>query len=323
MLPTGRIALVALCLFMCGCGSEGEGRQGQGSGLVRIPLVDPIDYAALGRGRVCFERVVPSGQGGGVFVIDAAARQAWGLAANGLITAGIFHEAAISPDGARIAYSSLTDLITFWDIYEMPADGGVPTRVSGGTNNEGSPAWTPGSDLIWWTGTEVIEGSHGALDVLKNTREAISVTGTRVIALGAYGLFIRGASAYRPLMAPNENMLAAPAFSPDGVELAWIQVRGAYGSQAAMDVVVARADAVAAESVTSLPLPGGLLTWFGGNNLSLDWSPDGRRLVFNRPESGTTSHIFVVGRDGTGLQQITSAPGVADRSVSWSHLPAP
>jgi Tol biopolymer transport system component len=72
-----------------------------------------------------------------------------------------------------------------------------------------------------------------------------------------------------------------------------------------------------------LSLPGGLMQWAGGNNFSLAWSPDGRRLAFNRPESSTTGHVFVVSRDGGSPTQITSAPGVGDRSVSWSYLPRP
>ena len=75
--------------------------------------------------------------------------------------------------------------------------------------------------------------------------------------------------------------------------------------------------------IATLPLPDGLMRWSGGNNLSLAWSPDGQRLAFNRPESSTTGHVFVVSRDGARLTQITSTPGVGDRSVSWSYLPRP
>jgi Tol biopolymer transport system component len=59
--------------------------------------------------------------------------------------------------------------------------------------------------------------------------------------------------------------------------------------------------------------------WIGANNLSLCWMPDGSRLVFTVPESELIGHIWVVHADGTGLAQLTSAPGAWDRSISCSR----
>jgi Tol biopolymer transport system component len=265
--------------------------------------VDRVDYDALGSGRLCFERLVFSGSGDGVFVIDASARRAWGFAASGNYVGGLFQEPAISPDGLRIAYSSLTDLVTFYDIYTIPTDGGLPAQASRGAEQDFLPFWTPWSELRWGGDT---------------SRRTVSVTGAQAFAQG--GRLYAGAV---PRDERPQSWLDAPAFSPDGTELAWVRARNANTVATSMDIVVADPKGDQPETIATLPLPGGLMNWSGGNNLSLAWSPDGRRLAFNRPESATTGHVFVVSRDGSRLTQITSAPGVGDRSVSWSYLPRP
>lgn len=307
--------LAAISFGGNGCGGSGGApslRSPPATPPPPIALVDPVDYGALGSGRLCFERIVSnSGPGGGVFVIDAGARRAWGFF-NGDYIGGVFDEPAISPDGLRIAYSSLTDLVTFYDIYVIPADGGFPVRALGGSESESLPAWTPGSELICCpTG----DGQ---------TRETVSVTGDRAVAAsgGALLVFYRSGYPTRVYEGPQVR-LDAPAFSPDGTELAWVRVRDVQTGGTGMDVVVGEPDGSHPEKIATLPLPGGLMRWSGGNNLTLAWSPDGRRLAFIRPESPETAHVWVVGRDGTGLSQITSAPGVGDRSVSWSYLPRP
>lgn len=268
-----------------------------------ITLVDSVDYDAIGSGRLCFERLVSSGRGDGVFVIDARARRAWGFAATADYVGGLFSEPAISPDGLRIAYSSLTDLVTFWDIYTMPADGGFPAQATTGADQEFLPFWTPWSELRWGGDT---------------SRHTVSVTGARAFAQG--GKLYLGTV---KLDAGPQDWLDAPAFSPDGTELAWIRARNANTVATSIDIVVSDPDGGHPKTIATLPLPDGLMRWQGGNNLSLAWSPDGRRLAFNRPESAATGHVFVVSRDGTSLAQITSAAGVGDRSVSWSYLPRP
>lgn len=306
--------LPALIAGVGGCGGGGGSSPAVSSPATPPPpiaLPDPLAYDALGSGRLCFERVVPSGPGGGVFVIDASARRTWGFG-------GLGQEPAISPDGSRIAYSSLTDLVTSWDIYTIPADGGFPARAGGSSNIDGMPAWTPASQLIWSS-----EGDGSGLE----TRDSVSVTGLRAVGLRVGWTRVidvyRGAVVVARVNTDPHTALVAPAFSPDGNELAWIRVWDWDTVATRMDVVAGEPDGSHAGTIVALSLPGGLMQWAGGNNFSLAWSPDGRRLAFNRPESSTTGHVFVVSRDGGPPTQITSAPGVGDRSVSWSYLPRP
>ena len=61
------------------------------------------------------------------------------------------------------------------------------------------------------------------------------------------------------------------------------------------------------------------INWAGGNELSVCWSPDGTKLLFNKTGNGLESHIYIINNNGGELKQITNEPGVCDRSVSWSR----
>jgi Tol biopolymer transport system component len=116
----------------------------------------------------------------------------------------------------------------------------------------------------------------------------------------------------------------SPSWSPDGARLAFLETTSdsaAGYSEIGLAVKVMNADGSNVTTITTVPgsnapVSGG---WLGANNLSLCWMPDGSRLVFNLPESELIGHVWVVRADGTGLAQLTSAPGAWDRSVSCSR----
>jgi WD40 repeat protein len=81
-----------------------------------------------------------------------------------------------------------------------------------------------------------------------------------------------------------------PAWSPDGKQIAFFSDR-AGGN---LDLWVMNADGSGAHQLISIPLGG----------YSVDWSPDGRQLVFNIGVTGT-DNFWLINSDGTGLRQLS------------------
>jgi Tol biopolymer transport system component len=45
--------------------------------------------------------------------------------------------------------------------------------------------------------------------------------------------------------------------------------------------------------------------------LHFSWSPDGSRIAL------TNGHVFIVNKDGSGLEQITTYPVASEGAISW------
>jgi TolB protein len=121
---------------------------------------------------------------------------------------------------------------------------------------------------------------------------------------------------YRVLRQPQPKRLFTPCFiwTPDGRRLA-CEGQGQTDPSLTGIYTIRVSDGRGLTRITSNP---------GGDDLPIDYSPDGRRLVFvrtdpSRPTSPPDANraLFVVNADGSGVHRITPW-GFADDDGSWS-----
>jgi Tol biopolymer transport system component len=196
-----------------------------------------------------------------------------------------------------------------------------------------SPVPNP-SDLTQLTHFAAGPGGQVVCPIILGNDPTVSTSSQGLLAFACQGLEVdilspdgSPSAAYVPSRSDRRHwpLEFSPKWSPDGTRLAFIETISdsatSYGL-VAVTVKVINADGTNVTTIASAPgqnaphVNGG---WAGLNNLSLCWMPDGSRLVFNVPESDLVGHLWVVGSDGTGLAQLTSAPAAWDRSVSCSR----
>ncbi len=186
-------------------------------------------------------------------------------------------DAAYSPDGSRIAFTSRRKGNE--DIFVMNADGtnlrqltsNPLALLSPGINDfsDYAPAWSPDGRQIAFTTAR----NNGMMSYIE------------------WDIYIMNADGSNPHRFTSRAV--EPAWSPDGK---WI----AYASAGRFSDIYA----IPAETVSE----GLAVTQF--NNAAVaspDWSPDGKRIVFSKDDYGTdATEIYVVGTDGSGLTQLTT-----------------
>jgi Tol biopolymer transport system component len=336
------------------CGSSSDGATNPYP-LPVVPALESVPYALLGSGKVAFERIGASGYDA-IYVIDATAMSsahsfdttlAWGpaLSPDGrrlaymhltdLTTGWDVYVANIdgtgvqqatrftqqespptwTPDGAKIVVPRVVGSSLVRNVYSQSpvANPGDVIQLTNFTLGTGGVPACPiiffDSDVLVAISTQgelAFACSFGEIDVLSSNG-----------AVSASYLPVRDDRRHWP------NVFAA-SWSPDGTRLAFVETTTDSAmnyAEIGLAVKVMNADGsnvttVAIGAGSNAQVGGG---WIGPNNFSLCWMPDGSRIVFNVPESGLVGHLWVVRVDGTGLAQLTSAPGAWDRSVSCSR----
>jgi hypothetical protein len=154
-------------------------------------------------------------------------------------------------------------------------------------------------------------------------------TDSHRIVFGRYdssndGLFLMNADG------SGQHMLTSfgndPVFSPNGALLAYgydgIRISNANGSGSHRIATNRKTQTVS----------GGVVTRFSEFNREPNWSPDGHRIVFAREDDTSTLKcapsctetrsdaidVWVMNADGSGLRQLTNAPGFAEEDPQFS-----
>ena len=102
----------------------------------------------------------------------------------------------------------------------------------------------------------------------------------------------------------NDLLEAAPAWSPDGSQIAFF----AGETADATNVYVVNADGTGAANITNQE---------SGFNEDPTWSPDGTMIAFWSDRTGD-HEIFAMRLDGTGLVNLSNSPE-ADENPSWGR----
>ncbi len=185
-------------------------------------------------------------------------------------------EAAWSPDGTRIVFSSDRDAIAEdnYQLYVMNADGSNLTRLTYTERNDIHPSWSPdGSRIAFhsWCGLATINADGSDWTLLLEGGEDLCVE--------------------------------HPTWSPDGSRIAFRSVTpaddpGLYQH----DIYVMNDDGAELLKLASLTSESG--NWY------VAWSPDGSRVAFDiSPSGGGQPEYYIVSSDGSGEpEEITEIP---------------
>src|SRR5580658_955158 len=217
----------------------------------------------------------------------------------------------ISPDGSRLAFSSLTK--TGWEImmYSVDLNRLVSFPHMGGTNL--SPSWSPDGLKLAFSSSRggspeiYIADANGA-----NLRSMTANKGPDVSPIwnrktGAQIAYVSGVTGLPQVYTMETDGTNQQRMTDQGyaVSPSWERKYGP-GDPGALDLYLM--DIASKQWVQ--------LTHDGGRNDSPSWSPDGRHIVFQSSRSGK-EEIWMMLADGTKLRQLTFTGRNTQPNWSW------
>jgi Tol biopolymer transport system component len=232
-----------------------------------------------------------------------------------------------SPDGKSVLFSRTLDGGKSWTLLRVSTAGGKPVpflRTSPGSATRAD--WSAKNNLVAFTVTaangqnsiwiadghgldaHAVPGSDGMIypswypDGKSLVATAIDFSVKQVVLAGGQTVTITDRAAVMGGMA---------SVSPDGKTIAFAGQKSAGQPYNQEENILWLADAAgSANPLESRPLQGRAPVW----------SPDGTRLAFESDRGSPDGHyaIFVIGRDGTGLTQVTDYALNANHPV-WSQ----
>jgi Tol biopolymer transport system component len=245
----------------------------------------------------------------GIFTMDSDGANVQSIAAG--------NEPAWSPDGKRIAFSSV---LANSEIFVMNADGSGIQQLTIFPDDEFQPSWSPdGKKIVFTRFVGGVSSQIFTMDVIpgivptqltsvgNNHSPEWSPDGTSIVFLtdrdGMTEVYTMNPDGSAPTrLTTNGDDEYQPSWSPDGSQIAF--------ARNARDIVVMSADGTN---------PVALIAGSSDENLLPKWSPDGSRLAFVSNRDGNYE-IYVMNADGSNQTNISNNTA-SDHFPYWQPLP--
>jgi len=233
-----------------------------------------------------------------------------------------------SPDGAKVVFVSSRKLDgsdapnanTTSNIWRVNADGTglipLTTATASGVGSYG-PQWSPDGAKVVFVSSRKLDGTdapnaNGTQNIWRVNADGTGLTPLTTATARGAGSFV-------------------PQWSPDGAKVVFVSSRKLDGTDAPNANFTSNIWRVNADGTGLTPLT--TATASGAGSFVPQWSPDGAKVVFvssrkldgtDAPNANTTSNIWRMNADGTGLTPLTTATasgadsGSDDYSPQWS-----
>lgn len=223
-------------------------------------------------------------------------------------------EAAISPDGTQIAFTSDRDGNT--DIFLMTPDGANIVNLTNSPEAERTPAWSPdGTKLVFQRAEDLwVMDADGSNPIQLTSGPAIddypawSPDGTSIVFESDDDIWViasDGTGALNLTASPGRDI--RPSWSPDGTWIAFTSNRNGPFKIALMK----------ADGSNLTELPSDSPDPWADSDQEPAWSPDGTRISFERNHFYGGWNILAMDADGSDQVSLTSSP-TNDVEPDWS-----